>query len=39
VLNDIAHTPPLWAKYRERPETLEGEVLAEMKRVKALVRR
>ena len=20
VLNDIAHTPPLWAKYRERPD-------------------
>jgi ketopantoate reductase len=39
VLNDIAHTPPLWAKYRERPETLEGEVLAEMKRVKALQRK
>jgi 2-dehydropantoate 2-reductase len=39
VLNDVAHTPPLWAKYRERPETLEGEVVAEMKRVKALVRR
>jgi len=39
VLDDIAHTPPLWAKYRERPETLEAEVLAEMKRVKALARR
>jgi 2-dehydropantoate 2-reductase len=39
VLSDIAHTPPLWAKYRERPDTLEGEVVAEMKRVKALVRR
>jgi len=39
VLNDIAHTPPLWAKYREHPETLEGEVLAEMKRVKALAKR
>lgn len=39
VLNDIAHTPPLWAKYRERPDTLEGEVLAEMKRTKALARR
>ena len=36
VLNDIAHTPPLWAKYREHPETLEREVVAEMKRVKAL---
>ncbi len=39
VLNDIAHTPPLWAKYRERPDTLEGEVLAEMKRTKALSKR
>ena len=38
VLDDIAHTPPLWAKYRERPETLEGEVVAEMKRAKALAR-
>lgn len=39
VLDDIAHTPPLWAKYRERPDTLEAEVVAEMKRVKALARR
>lgn len=39
VLDDIAHTPPLWAKYRERPDTLEAEVVAEMKRVKALSRR
>lgn len=39
VLNDIAHTPPLWAKYREHPETLEGEVVAEMKRAKALAKR
>jgi 2-dehydropantoate 2-reductase len=38
VLNDIAHTPPLWAKYRERPDTLEAEVEAEMKRAKALAR-
>lgn len=38
VLNDIAHTPPLWAKYRERPETLYAEVEAEVKRVKALAR-
>ena len=36
VLNDIAHTPPLWAKYRERPDALEAEVEAEVKRVKAL---
>ncbi len=38
VLNDIAHTPPLWAKYREHPERLEAEVEAEVKRVKALAR-
>jgi len=38
VLNDIAHTPPLWAKYREHPERLEAEVVAEMKRVKVLAR-
>src|SRR5579872_1161728 len=35
VLNDIAHMPQLWAKYRERPEALVAEVEAEMKRVKA----
>ena len=39
VLNDIAHTPPLWAKYREHPEPLEAEVEAEVKRVKHLARR
>ncbi len=38
VLDDIAHMPQLWAKYRERPEALEAEVVAEMKRVKALRR-
>jgi len=38
VLDDIAHTPPLWAKYREHPERLEAEVVAEMKRVKMLAR-
>ena len=38
VLEDIAHTPPLWAKYRERPETLDAEVEAEIKRVKAVTR-
>ncbi|HTX60277.1 MAG TPA: ketopantoate reductase C-terminal domain-containing protein [Verrucomicrobiae bacterium] len=38
VLDDIAHTPPLWAKYRESPQTLEGEVEAEVRRVKALAR-
>ena len=36
VLDDIAHMPQLWAKYRERPETLLAEVEAEMQRVKAL---
>ncbi len=36
VLNDIAHTPPLWAKYREHPDRLEAEVEAEVKRAKAL---
>ena len=36
VLSDIAHMPQLWAKYRERPETLEAEVQAEVKRVRAL---
>jgi len=36
VLDDIAHMPQLWAKYRERPEALEAEVRAEVKRVKAL---
>ncbi|MGB6986242.1 MAG: ketopantoate reductase C-terminal domain-containing protein [Candidatus Aquilonibacter sp.] len=38
VLDDIAHMPQLWAKYRERPETLVAEVEAEMRRVKALKR-
>ena len=38
VLEDIAHMPQLWAKYRERPEALEAEVEAEMLRVKALTR-
>lgn len=38
VLNDIAHTPPLWAKYREHPERLEAEVEAEVKRAKALAK-
>jgi len=35
VLDDIAHTPPLWAKYREHPDRLEAEVEAEVKRAKA----
>lgn len=38
VLDDIAHMPQLWAKYRERPDTLASEVDAEVKRVKALAR-
>jgi 2-dehydropantoate 2-reductase len=38
VLDDIAHMPQLWAKYRERPEALVSEVEAEMRRVKALAR-
>jgi len=38
VLDDIAHTPPLWAKYRERPDRLEAEIEAEVKRAKVLVR-
>jgi 2-dehydropantoate 2-reductase len=36
VLEDIAHMPQLWAKYRERPDALVAEVEAEMQRVKAL---
>ena len=32
VLSDIAHMPALWAKYRERPEALEGEYRAEIER-------
>lgn len=36
VLDDIAHMPQLWAKYRERPEQLESEVQAEVKRVRSL---
>ena len=38
VLSDIAHMPQLWAKYREHPETLEAEVQAEVKRVRALTK-
>jgi 2-dehydropantoate 2-reductase len=38
VLEDIAHMPQLWAKYRERPDTLAAEVEAEARRVKALAR-
>jgi 2-dehydropantoate 2-reductase len=36
VLDDIAHMPQLWAKYRERPDTLCAEVDAEVRRVRAL---
>ncbi|MHB1552035.1 MAG: ketopantoate reductase family protein [Vulcanimicrobiaceae bacterium] len=39
VLEDIAHMPQLWAKYRERPETLAAEVRAELARARALARR
>jgi len=38
VLDDIANMPQLWAKYRERPDTLEAEVDAEVHRVRALAR-
>ncbi|HEV3152718.1 MAG TPA: ketopantoate reductase C-terminal domain-containing protein [Candidatus Baltobacteraceae bacterium] len=38
VLEDIAHMPQLWAKYRERPDTLASEVEAEVKRTRALAR-
>lgn len=38
VLEDIAHMPQLWAKYREHPDTLAAEVAAEVKRVRALAR-
>ena len=36
VLNDIAHMPQLWAKYREQPDALASEVNAEVRRVRAL---
>ncbi len=38
VLDAIAHMPQLWAKYRERPEALEAEVEAEVRRTRALAR-
>ncbi len=38
VLDAIAHMPQLWAKYRERPEVLEAEVEAEVRRQRALAR-
>ena len=36
VLEDIAHMPQLWAKYRERPDALEAEVEAERVRQSGL---
>jgi 2-dehydropantoate 2-reductase len=36
VLEDIAHMPQLWAKYRERPQALCAEVEAEERRNGAL---
>ena len=36
VLEDIAHMPQLWAKYRENPDALSAEVDAEVRRVRAL---
>lgn len=38
VLDAIAHMPQLWAKYRERPEALEAEVEAEVRRTRAVAR-
>jgi 2-dehydropantoate 2-reductase len=32
LVNDLAHMPQLWAKYREQPEVLVGEVAAETAR-------
>ncbi len=32
IVSDIAHLPQLWAKYRERPDTLRAEVDAELAR-------
>jgi 2-dehydropantoate 2-reductase len=32
VLSDIAHMPQLWAKYRERPDTLVAEAKVEIRR-------
>ncbi len=39
VLDDIAHMPQLWAKYRERPQALCAEVEAEQQRMAAIVAR
>jgi 2-dehydropantoate 2-reductase len=35
VLDDIAHMPQLWAKYRERPQALFAEIEAEQRRMAA----
>jgi 2-dehydropantoate 2-reductase len=32
IVNDIAQVPPLWAKYRERPDALDADVRAETAR-------
>jgi 2-dehydropantoate 2-reductase len=39
VLDDIAHMPQLWAKYRERPQALCAEVEAEQQRTTAIAAR
>jgi 2-dehydropantoate 2-reductase len=39
VLDDIAHMPQLWAKYRERPQALCAEVEAEQQRIATVVAR
>ena len=39
VVSDIAHMPQLWAKYRERPETLQAEVEAQIVREKRTLAR
>jgi len=39
VLDDIAHMPQLWAKYRERPQALSAEVEAEQQRMATVVAR
>jgi len=36
VLEDIAHMPQLWAKYRERPQALYAEIEAEKRRLAAM---
>jgi 2-dehydropantoate 2-reductase len=39
VLDDIAHMPQLWAKYRERPRALYAEVEAEQRRAQTVALR